>query len=40
VDEWTENRIRVLPQNERVLHIFLTLRWVEQPTELVPADHD
>jgi hypothetical protein len=25
VDEWTENRIRVLPQNERVLHIFLTL---------------
>ena len=25
VDEWTENRIRVLPQNERVLHVFLTL---------------
>ena len=24
-DEWVENRIRVLPQNERVLHIFLTL---------------
>ena len=24
-DEWTENRIRVLPQNERVLHVFLTL---------------
>ena len=53
VDEWTENRIRVLPQNERVLHIFLTLnmgvivailvptlaRWLDQPTELVPADH-
>jgi hypothetical protein len=25
VDEWTENRTRVLPQNERVLHVFLTL---------------
>jgi uncharacterized protein len=25
LDEWTENRIRVLPQNERVLHVFLTL---------------
>ena len=25
VDEWVENRTRVLPQNERVLHIFLTL---------------
>lgn len=25
VDEWTENRIRVLPQNERVLHFFLVL---------------
>lgn len=24
-DEWIENRIRVLPQNERVLHVFLTL---------------
>jgi len=24
-DEWVENRIRVLPQNERILHIFLTL---------------
>jgi hypothetical protein len=24
-DEWVENQIRVLPQNERVLHIFLTL---------------
>jgi hypothetical protein len=53
VDEWTENRIRVLPQNERVLHIFLTLnmgiivailvptlaKWIDQPDELVPADH-
>ena len=25
VDEYVENRIRVLPQNERVLHVFLTL---------------
>jgi hypothetical protein len=25
VDEAVENRIRVLPQNERVLHVFLTL---------------
>jgi len=25
VDESVENRIRVLPQNERVLHVFLTL---------------
>lgn len=24
-DEYIENRIRVLPQNERVLHVFLTL---------------
>ena len=24
-DEWIENRIRVLPGNERVLHLFLTL---------------
>jgi hypothetical protein len=24
-DEWIENRTRVLPQNERVLHVFLTL---------------
>ena len=24
-DEWVENRSRVLPQNERILHIFLTL---------------
>lgn len=25
LDEWTENLIRVLPQNERVLHMILTL---------------
>lgn len=25
IDEFVENRIRVLPQNERVLHVFLTL---------------
>ena len=25
IDEWLENRTRVLPQNERVLHVFLTL---------------
>jgi hypothetical protein len=25
IDEWTENRIRVLPQNERVLHMILML---------------
>ena len=24
-DEWIENRIRVLPQNERVMHVFLTV---------------
>lgn len=24
-DEWVENRTRVLPQNERVMHVFLTL---------------
>jgi hypothetical protein len=26
-DELTENRIRVLPQNERALHVFLTLNF-------------
>lgn len=26
-DEFIENRIRVLPQNERVLHVFLTLNF-------------
>ena len=25
IDEWTENRVRVLPQNERVLHFALIL---------------
>jgi hypothetical protein len=25
LDEWTENRIRVLPQNERVLHMILAI---------------
>src|SRR4051812_47994259 len=47
LDEWTENRIRVLPQNERVLHFFLVLNlgaialclaftgWHERPTALV-----
>ena len=25
IDEWVENRTRVLPQNERVLHVFLTI---------------
>jgi hypothetical protein len=24
-DEWIENRIRVLPQNERVMHVLLTV---------------
>jgi len=50
VDEWTENRIRVLPQNERVLHFFLVMNlgaialcvvfagWHDQPTALVPLD--
>ena len=26
-DEWVENRSRVLPQNERVLHVFITLNF-------------
>lgn len=46
-DEWEENRIRVLPQNERVLHFFLALNlgaialcllltgWHDQPAALV-----
>jgi hypothetical protein len=50
VDEWTENRIRVLPQNERVLHFFLVMNlgaialcvaftgWHDQPTALVMRD--
>jgi hypothetical protein len=36
-DEWTENRIRVLPQNERVLHIFLTLNLGAIIALLVPT---
>lgn len=36
-DEWTENRVRVLPQNERVLHIFLTLNLGAIVTLLVPT---
>jgi hypothetical protein len=51
VDEWQENRIRVLPQNERVLHFFLALNlgaialsllftgWHGQPAALVVQDH-
>ena len=47
LDEWTENRIRVLPQNERLLHFFLVMNlgaialclvfsgWHDQPTALV-----
>jgi len=37
VDEWTENRIRVLPQNERVLHVFLTLNMGAIIATLVPT---
>src|SRR5437762_3615502 len=37
VDEWTENRIRVLPQNERVLHVFLTLNMGAIIALLVPV---
>ena len=36
-DEWIENRIRVLPQNERVLHVFLTLNLGAIITVLVPV---
>lgn len=36
-DEWTENMIRVLPQNERVLHIFLTLNLGAIIALLVPT---
>ena len=35
-DEWVENRIRVLPQNERILHIFLTLNLGAIITVLYP----
>jgi hypothetical protein len=36
-DEMVENRIRVLPQNERVLHIFLTLNYGAIIALLVPT---
>ena len=37
IDEFVENRIRVLPQNERVLHVFLTLNFGAIIALLVPA---
>jgi len=37
VDEWTENRIRVLPQNERVLHLILALNLGAIVALLVPT---
>jgi hypothetical protein len=52
IDEWTENQIRVLPQNERILHFFLVLNlgaialslvfagWHDQPTALVMRGPD
>jgi hypothetical protein len=36
-DEWIENRIRVLPQNERVMHVFLTLNLGAIIALLVPV---
>jgi hypothetical protein len=36
-DEFVENRIRVLPQNERVLHVFLTLNLGLLIAVLVPV---
>ena len=36
-DEFIENRIRVLPQNERVLHVFLTLNLGLVIAVLVPT---
>jgi hypothetical protein len=36
-DEFVENRIRVLPQNERVLHFFLTLNLGILAAVLVPV---
>jgi hypothetical protein len=36
-DEFVENRIRVLPQNERVLHVFLTLNMGVLVALLVPV---
>ena len=35
-DEWVENRSRVLPQNERILHVFLTLNLGAIITVLYP----
>ncbi|HKQ27067.1 MAG TPA: hypothetical protein VJT77_00625 [Burkholderiales bacterium] len=36
-DEFIENRIRVLPQNERVLHVFLTLNFGAIIALLIPV---
>jgi hypothetical protein len=36
-DEWVENHTRVLPQNERVLHVFLTLNYGLIVAVLVPV---
>jgi sterol desaturase/sphingolipid hydroxylase (fatty acid hydroxylase superfamily) len=36
-DEFVENRTRVLPQNERVLHVFLTLNYGLIVALLVPT---
>jgi hypothetical protein len=36
-DELVENRIRVLPQNERALHVFLTLNFGALVALLVPV---
>ena len=36
-DEWIENRIRVLPHNERVMHVFLTLNLGAIIALLVPV---
>jgi uncharacterized protein len=38
-DELVENRIRVLPQNERALLVPALLDWGANPTELAPAHH-
>lgn len=48
LDELTENRIRVAPQNERVLHLFLAINvglivasvfsWSSEPTAIVRRD--
>jgi hypothetical protein len=49
LDELTENRIRVAPQNERVLHLFLAINvglivasvfsWSSEPTAIVRRDY-